>query len=213
MKYSINFKDNILPSDFNFVVEGINNWIEENKSIYDWANAPNAYEMTNVFLFAGKYLEQGHGINLEQINRMWKLRVGDFERCKISENHFVFQICKQCYESAMGERPLVSDENSHSALRKMAGVGLYLMQQKRDNSRVEYNNLPELLELIENSKAFKSKYPRLHEMFRFDDNIRVLCDLQQEHLNEENISRLDDAYTAYSKGVENRSKKGIEFKE
>ena len=57
-----NFVDNIRASEFNERAKGIADWIEENKD-NEWAKDPNAYEMTNVFLFAGKYASEGKDIN------------------------------------------------------------------------------------------------------------------------------------------------------
>lgn len=194
-----NIQDNIYAESFDYVAEGINNWIEENKKQYEWAKDPNAYELTNVFLFAGKYQSEGQNINIDNIKKMWELRSNDFERCGIGENHFVYQICKQSYDSAINGEGLVDDEKSHSALRKMAGIGLYLMQQKREN-KIDYNNYGEFIELIDNSQQLKTKYPKLHDRFRFSDNIRVLYDLQLKHLNPEQKKKLDEVYNAYMQG-------------
>lgn len=193
-----NLQDNIYAENFDSVAEGINNWIEKNKNQYEWAKDPNAYELTNVFLFAGKHQSEGQNINIDNIKRMWELRSSDFERCSIGENHFVYQICKQSYDSAINGEALVDDEKSHSALRKMAGIGLYLMQQKREN-KIDYNNYGEFIELIDNSEQLKRKYPRLYDRFRFYDNIKVLYDLQLKHLNPEQKKKLDEVYNAYSK--------------
>lgn len=192
-----NLQDNIFAETFDLQTQGINNWIEENKEQYEWAKDPNAYELTNVFLFAGKYRSEGQNINIDNIKKMWELRSGDFERCGIGDNHFVYQICKQSYDSAINGNALVDDEKSHSSLRKMAGVGLYLMQQKREN-RIDYNNYGELMELIDNSNTLKRKYPALYERFRFSDNLRVLYDLQSKNLNSEQKKKLDDAYNQHN---------------
>ena len=197
MEYNRNFQDNILASEFNTEASRIANWIEENKEQYDWAKDPNAYEMTNVFLFAGKYASEGKAVDLDEVNRMWEMRSGDFERCGIGENHFVFQICKQSYEAAMKGQTLVDDEQSHSALRKMAGVGLYVMQQKREKGIMEYNNTGELINLIEDSKALKQKYPNIHDSLKFEQNIGVLYELQQPHISGEIKQELDNSYRSY----------------
>lgn len=85
----------------------------------------------------------------------------DFANCNISENNFVYQICKDSYESAMSGRSLVNDQNSHHALRKMAGLGLYLKQQQRDRRKIVYDNPVELLELLSCSKSLKVFHPDL----------------------------------------------------
>ncbi len=194
MEYNINFQDNIPAEDFNERVAGIANWIEENRDQFEWAKDPNAYEMTNVFLFAGKHTQDGKHVDLSDVQRIWDMRSGDFEGCGISENNFVYQICKQSYDCAMRGEALVTDEASHSALRKMAGVGLYLMQQKRDQGKMNYNNLSELLALMRNSRALRQNHPDLYEGFKFDDNIRVLRDLQEPHLGDEAKALLDSEY-------------------
>lgn len=191
MEYSRNFQDNIPANEFNERTNGIANWIEENKEVHDWAKDPNAYEMTNVFLFAGKHIEDGNDVNIQSVKRIWELRSQDFERCGISEEHFVYQICKQSYESAISGKALVDDENSHSALRKMSGIGLYLMQEKRDKGTVEYNNFNELVNLIEDSKMLKIKHPDLYKTFRFDNNLKFLYEMQVNHLNDKTKAMLD----------------------
>ena len=54
MEYS-NFKDNINPVMFNQMSKNILNWIKENRTKEEFAKDPNAYEMTNLFLFCAKY--------------------------------------------------------------------------------------------------------------------------------------------------------------
>ena len=78
---------------------------------------------------------EGERIDTETLREMWEIRSQDFASCNISENNFVYQICKDSYEAAMSGRILVNDQNSHHALRKMAGIGLYLKQQQRDRGK------------------------------------------------------------------------------
>ncbi len=54
MEYN-NFKDNINSGMFNQISKNILNWIKENRAEEDFAKDPNAYEMTNLFLFGAKY--------------------------------------------------------------------------------------------------------------------------------------------------------------
>ncbi|MBR2588175.1 MAG: hypothetical protein IKD77_03085 [Bacilli bacterium] len=54
MEYS-NFKDNINSGMFNQISKNILDWIKENRAEEDFAKDPNAYEMTNLFLFGAKY--------------------------------------------------------------------------------------------------------------------------------------------------------------
>ena len=54
MEYS-NFKDNINPVMSNQMSKNILNWIKENRTKEEFAKDPNAYEMTNLFLFGAKY--------------------------------------------------------------------------------------------------------------------------------------------------------------
>ena len=117
-------------------MEGTLNWIKENREKEEWAKDPNAYEMTNLFLFGAKYSKEKKNINLDVLKEMWDIRSKDFQNCNISENHFVYQICQDSYEAAMQKKALVNDENSHHALRKMAGLGLYFKQQQRDNKQI-----------------------------------------------------------------------------
>lgn len=211
MEYSRNFQDNIRASEFNKSAQGIANWIEENRPVYEWAKEPNAYEMTNVFLFAGKYITEGYNIDLDNVKRIWDLRLPDFERCGIQSNNFVYQICEQSYNAASSGRALVSDEESHSALRKMAGVGLYLMQQQREQ-KMDYNNVDELIALIEDSKALKQKHPQLHSTLKFDNNIAVLYRLQQLHLDEQSKAELDEVYNEYI-NFETQSNRNVDGEE
>lgn len=198
MEYSRNFVDNIRSSEFNDRAKGIADWIEENKDKEEWAKDPNAYEMTNVFLFAGKYAYEGKDVNLETIERIWNLRKGDFERCGVQTNNFIYQICEQSYKSAMSKRALVTDESSHSALRKMAGIGLYLMQQKREKGQdIDYNNFGELMDLIEDAKELKQRHPILHDELKFGNNLNMLYKIQRINLNEQSRVELDNMYNEY----------------
>ena len=181
MDYSMNFQDNIPSFAFNSTIENVLNWIEENRDKFDWAKDPNAYEMVNLFLFGGKYAQEGKDIDLETLSKMWDIRSKDFERCNISENNFVYAICKDAYQSALSGKAMVNDENSHHALRKMAGIGLYLKQQQRDNGQISYNNPQELLILLRCSKTLQSFHPELFEKFAFGKNLDVLCNLQLSH--------------------------------
>ena len=79
---------------------------------------------------------EGKQIDTDTLSEMWQIRSQDFANCNISENNFVYQICKDSYESVMSGRSLVNDQNSHHALRKMAGLGLYLKQQQRDRGKM-----------------------------------------------------------------------------
>ena len=198
MEYSRNFVNNIRSSEFNERAKGIADWIEENKDKEEGTKDPNAYEMTNVFLFAGKYASEGKDVNLETIERIWNLRKGDFERCGVQTNNFIYQICEQSYKSAMSKRALVNDESSHSALRKMAGIGLYLMQQKRENGQdIDYNNFGELMDLIEDAKQLKQRHPILHGELKFENNLNMLYRIQRIHLNEQSRVELDNMYNEY----------------
>lgn len=198
MEYSRDFVDNIRVSEFNQRAQGIANWIQENREKEEWAKDPNAYEMTNVFLLAGKYASEGINIDLEAIERIWNLRKGDFERCGIQTNNFVYQICEQSYNAAISRRALVSDEKSHSALRKMAGIGLYLMQQKRDKGQdIDYNNFGELIDLIDNAKELKQRHPMLHDELKFGNNLNMLYRIQRTHLSEQSKTELDVMYDEY----------------
>lgn len=199
VEYNIDFQDRISRYEFEGKAKQIADWIEANKNLYDWAKDPNAYEMVNVFLFAGKYASEGKNVDTKDVERIWNLRSGDFEGCGISENHFVYQICKQSYEAAISGHALVEDEKSHHALRKMAGIGLYVMQQKRDHM-ITYNNFNELEELMEDTKVLKQNYPELHETLKFGSNIKALYKLQKLNLNDEiSIKRLEDLYQEYQK--------------
>ena len=71
----------------------------------------------------------------------------------------------------MSGRILVNDQNSHHALRKMAGIGLYLKQQQRDRGKVVYDNPMELLELLSSSKSLKVFHPDLYERYAFEQNL------------------------------------------
>ena len=137
--------------------------------------------MTNLFLFGSKYTHEGKSINLQTLEEIWEIRSSDFERCHICKNNFVYLICQDAYQSAISGKPLVNDENSHHALRKMAGLGLFLKQQQRDNNEVSYNNPQELLYFLQCSKSLKTFHPDLFSKYAFKENIDVLCRLQLEN--------------------------------
>ena len=121
---------------------------------------------------------EGKQIDNEILEEMWQIRSQDFSNCNISENNFVYQICRDSYEAAISGKKLVNDQNSHHALRKMAGIGLYLKQQQRDKKEIMYDNPQELLELLSCSKSLKVLHTDLYEKYAFEDNIDVLCRLQ-----------------------------------
>ncbi len=190
-----NLKDNIYPEQFNERSEGILNWIKENREKEEWTKDPNAFEMTNVFLLGAKYAEEGVDINQETLKEMWKIRSQDFARCGVSENNFVYKICEDSYQASQEGRALVNDEASHHALRRMAGIGLFLNTQKVRDGKVEYNNPDELLELLEASRTLKGVHPDLFEKYGFEENLQVIAKLQLEKENslESRIGKAMDA--------------------
>ena len=189
MDYSYSFQDNIPSSAFNSTSKNVLNWIEENRDAFDWAKDPNAYEMTNLFLFGAKYSHEGKDVDINSLRKMWDIRSRDFERCNISSNNFVYAICEDTYKSAITGKPLVNDENSHHALRKMAGLGLYLKQQQRDTGEISYNNPQELLQFLQCSSSLKTFHPDLFDKYAFSENINVLCNLQSQHKLPNEISQ------------------------
>ena len=203
MDYSINFQDNIPSFNFNSTTENVLRWIEENRDKFDWAKDPNAYEMVNLFLFSGKYAQEGKEVNLEALSKMWHIRSQDFEGCNIGPNHFVYALCNDAYQSAVSEKSMVNDENSHHALRKMAGIGLYLKQQQRDNGSISYNNPQELLTLLRCSKTLQTFHPDLFEKYAFEKNLDVLCNLQlSQDLPPEISDAIETAKQQLSKSLE-----------
>lgn len=178
MDYDENFNGNIPYDLLDVSSNNILNWIVENREKQDEAKDPNAYEMTNLFLCAAKYRSQGKEVDLSAINQIWEIRKGDFGRCNISENNFVYRIVQDSYESAVSGKRLVNDSQSHSALRKIAGIGLHLYQQKRDNNQVLYNNPQELLELLNNAKNLAKFHPELYERYAVQSDINRICELQ-----------------------------------
>lgn len=183
-----NLNDNILPEEFNSRAEGVLNWINENRSSFDWAKDPNSYEMINLFLLGSKYSNEGHNIDKSILKQIWEIRKQDFEPIGISSNNFIYRICEDSYQSSQDGKPLVNDEASHHALRKMAGIGLYLSQQKRDNKEIQYNNPTELIELLETSRTLKGIHPELFEKYQFDKNLQTLVRLQPENALSDKIN-------------------------
>lgn len=181
MDYNTNFQDNISSSSFNTTSQNTLQWIKENREKFDWAKDPNSYEMINLFLFGAKYHHEGKDVDIETLIQMWDIRSKDFENCNISSNNFVYRICEDAYRSVIDNKPLVNDENSHHALRKMAGLGLFLKQQQRDSNQVNYNNPQELLQLLVCSNSLKTFHPELFDRYCFKQNIGVLCRLQLEN--------------------------------
>lgn len=175
-----NLQDNIFQEEFNDRAKGITNWIRENREKEEWAKDPNAYEMVNVFLLGAKYLSEGVDIDKETLKDMWELRKQDFERCGVSENSFVYRICEDAYQASQDGRALVNDEASHHALRKMAGIGLYLSTQKTRENKMEYNNPAELLELVETSRTLAGVHPDLFTKYGFDKNLQTIVKIQPE---------------------------------
>ncbi len=188
MDYNINFQDNIRYAEFDQKAKGVLDWIVENREKEEWAKDPNAYELANIYLFAGKYAGEKQQIDTDTLKQMWDIRSQDFERCGVSNNSFIYKICEDSYLSAMKGKTLVNDENSHHALRKIAGIGLYLKQQQRDikqqqkqDVQVDYNNPQELLQLMECSKTLKTFHPDLYDKYRFEQNIDSIMQMQTQH--------------------------------
>lgn len=184
-----NFQDNIPADTFDFTSNNILNWIQENRDKIDRAKDPNSYEMVNLFLFGAKYIEYGKDINITTLRKIWEIRSKDFDGCNISNNNFVYGICEDAYKSALMGVPLVNDENSHHALRKMAGLGLFLKIEQRDTGVVEYNNPPELLQLLQASQGLKTLHPDLFSRYQFSENIKVLCELQLRNKLPDSVSK------------------------
>ena len=204
MDFNMNFQDNIPSFSFNSTSENILNWVEENRDKFDWAKDPNAYEMVNLFLFGAKHSQEGEDINLDTLAKLWEIRSKDFEGCNISQNHFVYALCEDSYQAAASGRALVNDEKSHHALRKMAGIGLYLKQQQRDREQVSYNNPQELLTLLDASMALKTFHPDLFEKYAFGKNLDTLCRLQLSHnLSPKLSDEIQTAQKHVSEGLEN----------
>lgn len=202
MEYNINFQDNIMASAFNDRVQGILDWIKENREKEEWAKDPNAYEMTNVFLLAAKYRQEREDINTEPLKEMWEIRSKDFERCGVSQQSFIYKICEDSYLAAVEGRALVNDENSHHALRKMAGIGLWLNQQQRDGQQVQYNNPAEFLQLIESAKTLKTFHPDLYEGYKFGENIETIMKLQlQQNIPSELQEMLQQAQEGLQQNI------------
>lgn len=189
MDYSYSFQDNIPSSSFNSNSKNILNWIETNRDAFDWAKDPNAYEMTNLFLFGAKYSHEGKDIDTDTLTKMWDIRSQDFEGCNIGPNNFVYAICYDAYQAALSGKAIVNDENSHHALRKMAGIGLYLKQLQRDTGEVSYNNPQELLYLLQCSNSLKTFHPDLFDKYAFGQNISILCNLQLQQELPSDISQ------------------------
>lgn len=197
MEYSYQFQDNITSAAYNDRVQGTLNWIKENREKEVWAKDPNAYEMTNLFLFGAKYAQERKEVDKDAIEEMWQIRSKDFENCDISENHFVYQICQDSYQSAIQSKALVNDENSHHALRKMAGLGLYFKQQQRNKEKIQYHNPNELLGLLEASKTLKTFHPDLFEKYQFSKNLNQIVRLQlEQELPEETKEQIENAQKA-----------------
>lgn len=137
--------------------------------------------MANVFLLGAKYASEGVDIHKETLQEMWQIRSQDFARCGISENNFVYRICEDSYQASQAGRALVNDEASHHALRKMAGIGLYLNQQKVREGKVEYSNPNEFLELVESARTLKGVHPDLYQKYGFEQNLEILNGLLPEN--------------------------------
>lgn len=209
MDYSYSFESNIPYDAFNSTSRNVLNWIEENRDRFDWAKDPNAYEMVNLFLFGGKYSQEGKEIDTEALARMWDIRSKDFEGCNIGTNNFVYRICQDSYDSAISGKAMVNDENSHHALRKMAGLGMYLKQQQRDNGEISYNNSQELLQLLQCSSALKTFHPELFDRYAFPENIKALCKLQlQNDLPSEIVQSIKEAQDGIFNRTTGRSSEG-----
>lgn len=167
----------------NLMIElsGILNWIKENREKEKINLNPNAFEMTNVFLLGAKYAQEGEDVNKDTLKKLWDIRSGDFARCGISENNFVYRICEDAYNASQEGKALVNDEASHHALRRLAGIGLEISRLKTQEGKVEYNNPTEFLEFVEASRTLKGVHPDLYERYGFDKNLEVIHGLLPEN--------------------------------
>ena len=68
MEYN-NFRDNIDPTMFDYTSTNVLNWIKENRTEEEFAKDPNAYEMTNLFLFGAKYRRRGRANRYRNFKR------------------------------------------------------------------------------------------------------------------------------------------------
>ncbi len=171
--------DFISEFDINVRIAGIAGWIKGNRN-----TDPNAFEMVNLFLFAGKYASEGSRIDKGSLTELWNMRSEDFSKCNIDKNHFVYKIAEITYQSAMEGNSLVNNAESHIALRRMAGVGLFLMQQKRDMGSINYNNYGEMMELLKSASILKETNPDVFESASVGQFTELLVSLQPtEHLN------------------------------
>lgn len=213
MDYNLTFENNIKQREYNGTINGILSWIKENRDKFDYAKDPNAYEMTNVFLFGAKYAIEGLDIEMDTLDEIWEIRSQDFTNCGISENNSIYAICRDSYMSAKNKRPLVNDENSHHALRKMAGIGLWLKQQKRDGQELHYDNLHEFQVLLETSKTLKAIHPDLFEKYQFPGNITVIYKLLEKTLDKETKQELLESKNELLEGSKNELNKKLEVKD
>lgn len=175
-----NIRDNIYPEQFNERSKGIVGWIKDNREKEEWAKDPNAFEMANVFLLGAKYGQEGVDVDKETLKEMWEIRNGDFARCGVSENNFVYKICEEAYRASQKGRALVNDEASHTALTEMADIGLFLNKQKARGEKVEFNNPDQLMRLLEGARTLKGVHPELFERYGFEQNLQTIARLQLE---------------------------------
>lgn len=140
-------------------------------------------------MLGAKYASEGVDIDKQTLQEMWDIRSQDFARCGVSENNIVYKICEDSYRASQEGIALVNDEASHHALRKLAGVGLYLSQQKTREGSVKYDNAREFLELAEASRTLKGVHPDLFEKYGFETNLQLLQGLLPENALSDRIDK------------------------
>lgn len=177
-----NIEQNIYPEEFNEKAQTILGDIKKYRE-EEWAKDPNAFQMTNLFLLGAKYADEGYEINKETLKEMWEIRSKDFARCGVHDGGVVYGICEDAYKASQLGNALVNDVDSHCALRKMAGIGLFFHQKLSKGEKLDYNNPGELCELIENSKTLKILHPDLFERYGFEPNLQMIAKLQSEKEN------------------------------
>lgn len=121
--------------------------------IYQWLmfdqnnlNAdPNASELVEIFINANNIVKSGGNLPAEtktQLTQIWENRKNNFVKNNLGSDSFAYEICDSCFDGQLSQNYI--DLASLKLLQIMAGVDLWINQEKRAGNEVRFNNRMEM---------------------------------------------------------------------
>lgn len=127
------------------------------KNVYDWFQSdptaknldPNAFELIELFIMANNVKNSGgklSEVSQQQLNELWENRKTNYVSNGIGNDNLAYKICSDCYDGELSKNNI--DLASMKALQTIAGVDLWMNQEKRNCSEVRYDNVDQLTEIM-----------------------------------------------------------------